>query len=33
VFLGEHYSLTTWVGAGIITLGIAVTIAAQRTDR
>lgn len=32
VFLGERYSLTTWLGAGIIAIGIAVTIAAQRTD-
>lgn len=33
LFLGERYSLTTWLGAGIIAVGISVTIAAQVTDR
>lgn len=33
LFLGERYSLTTWLGAGVIAVGIAITIAAQRTDR
>jgi drug/metabolite transporter (DMT)-like permease len=32
LFLGERYSLTTWMGAGIIALGIVITITAQRTD-
>jgi drug/metabolite transporter (DMT)-like permease len=33
LFLGERYSATTWVGAGVIAVGIGITIAAQRTDR
>ena len=33
LILGEQYSTTTWLGAGVIAVGIAVTIAAQRTDR
>jgi drug/metabolite transporter (DMT)-like permease len=33
LFLGERYSLTTWLGAGVIAVGIAITIIAQRTDR
>ena len=33
LFLGERYSATTWVGAGVIVVGIAITIAAQRADR
>ena len=33
MFLGERYSATTWVGAGIITVGIAITIIAQRSRR
>ena len=33
MFLGERYSTTTWVGAGVIAVGIGITIAAQRTDR
>ncbi len=32
VFLGEEYSLMTWGGAGIIAIGIMVTIIAQITD-
>jgi drug/metabolite transporter (DMT)-like permease len=32
VFLDERYSLMTWLGAGIIALGIAVTIIAQRRE-
>jgi drug/metabolite transporter (DMT)-like permease len=32
LFLGERYCLTTWLGAGIIVLGIAITITAQRND-
>jgi len=32
VFLGERYSLMTWLGAGIIALGIAVTVIAQRRE-
>jgi drug/metabolite transporter (DMT)-like permease len=30
LFLGERYSATTWLGAGVIVLGIAVTLLAQR---
>lgn len=30
LFLGERYDLTTWVGAGIIAFGIALSIQAQR---
>ncbi len=30
VFLGERYSLMTWLGAGIISVGIAITVVAQR---
>ena len=33
VFLGERYSATTWLGAGVIVVGIGITIAAQRIDR
>lgn len=33
LFLGERYSPATWVGAGVIALGIAVTITAQPADR
>jgi drug/metabolite transporter (DMT)-like permease len=33
LFLGERYNLTTWLGAGVIAVGIAITIIAQRTDR
>lgn len=33
VFLGERYSLMTWLGAGIIAVGIAITLVAQATDR
>ena len=33
VFLGERYSATTWLGAGVIVVGIGITIAAQRADR
>lgn len=33
MFLGERYSVTTWVGAGVIAVGIGITITAQRTDR
>lgn len=33
MFLGERYSATTWAGAGVIAVGIAITIAAQRSDR
>jgi len=33
LFLGERYSATTWLGAGVIAIGIAVTITAQRADR
>lgn len=33
VFLGEQYSMTTWLGAGIIAVGIAITIVAQAADR
>lgn len=33
MFLGERYSATTWIGAGVIAVGIAITIAAQRSDR
>lgn len=33
VFLGERYSTTTWLGAGVIAIGIVITIAAQRTAR
>ncbi|WP_374682550.1 DMT family transporter [Accumulibacter sp.] len=29
VFLGERYEAATWAGAGVIALGIAITIAAQ----
>ena len=32
-FLGERYSATTWLGAGVIAIGIAITIAGQRIDR
>ena len=32
LFLGESYSLFTWFGAGIIAIGILVTIWAQRTQ-
>jgi len=31
--LGERYSLMTWAGAAIIALGIAITIAAQKTKQ
>jgi drug/metabolite transporter (DMT)-like permease len=30
LFLGERYSLSTWIGAGVIALGIVITIAGQR---
>ena len=30
VFLGERYSAATWAGAGVIAIGIAITIWAQR---
>lgn len=33
VFLGERYSATTWLGAGVIAVGIAITIVAQQTGR
>jgi drug/metabolite transporter (DMT)-like permease len=33
VFLGERYAPATWVGAGVIALGIGVTIVAQRGER
>ena len=33
VFLGERYSAMTWLGAGVIVVGIGITIAAQRIDR
>jgi len=33
MFLGERYSATTWAGASVIAVGIAITIAAQRSDR
>lgn len=33
VFLGEQYSLATWLGAGVIALGIVITIVAQMFDR
>lgn len=33
LFLDERYSATTWLGAGVIAVGIAITIAGQRTDR
>lgn len=32
VFLGERYSLLTWLGAGIIAAGIVATVVAQRRD-
>ncbi|MHA1553920.1 MAG: DMT family transporter [Alphaproteobacteria bacterium] len=31
VFLGERYSAATWGGAGVIAIGIAITVWAQRT--
>jgi drug/metabolite transporter (DMT)-like permease len=33
LFLGERYSLTTWLGTGVIAIGIAITITAQWTVR
>lgn len=33
LFLGERYSATTWLGAGVIAVGLSITIAAQRTGR
>lgn len=33
LFLGERYSPTTWSGAAVIALGIAITIIAQAADR
>lgn len=33
VFLGEVYSLATWLGAGVIAAGIAITLIAQNTGR
>lgn len=33
MFLGERYSTMTWLGAGVIAVGIAITINAQRADR
>lgn len=33
LFLGERYSLLTWLGAGVIAVGIGITITAQRTER
>lgn len=32
LFLGERYSVATWSGAAVIAVGIAITVAAQRTD-
>lgn len=32
-FLGERYSLATWLGAGVIATGIAITLAAHTVDR
>jgi drug/metabolite transporter (DMT)-like permease len=32
VFLGERYSLATWLGAGIIGVGIFATVTAQRLE-
>lgn len=31
LFLGERYHATTWLGAGVIAIGLAITIVAQRT--
>ena len=31
VFLDERYSAATWAGAGVIAVGIAITVWAQRT--
>lgn len=33
VFLGERYSPLTWAGAGVIALGIGITLYAQRNER
>ncbi len=33
LLLGERYSLMTWAGAAVIALGIAITVAAQKTKR
>jgi len=33
VFLGERYRLATWLGAGVIAAGIAITLAAHKVDQ
>jgi drug/metabolite transporter (DMT)-like permease len=33
LFLGERYSTTTWLGAVVIAMGIAITLIAQTTER
>lgn len=33
LFLNEHYSLITWGGAAVISIGIGMTIWANRMDR
>ena len=33
VFMGERYSIYTWLGAGVIAIGIAITIASQFGQR
>jgi len=33
VFLGERYSITTWIGAFIIVVGVATTVFAQARER
>jgi len=33
VFLGEHYSQMTWIGAGVIAVGIFITISAQLSQK
>jgi len=33
VFLGERYSLATWLGAGVMAAGIAITLAAHMVGR